>query len=842
MDGFFLWALSAKGLGELGGLLLRQLALPRLWLGVLLLGAALSFGGESLADELAGSERHSKFTDKTEAAASQRNAQFRQRYKFAQQKLGASQGELMENFLAKPKGRISPKIVGGSESVPGAYPWMAAIVLAGQFDNVFAQFCGASLVHPYWIVTAAHCVEDVVAGDIEILLGVHDLANDLPAQRIAVAEIVIHPDYRGTNLEADLALLRLAEPADVAFTPLRLAATAEDDALGSMARILGWGDLVDGSNMGSPTLQEADVPVVSVLVANATDTYQGSLTQNMLPAGFAQGGVDSCQGDSGGPLVIWSDTLDDWVLAGVTSFGVGCGSVESYGIYTRIRNYQSFIIEHMYPSFAKWLAASGAVGVWHDTDGDGLDNWGEFALGGSPVDGRIEAAQGLNLVPIADGSEIFAGLGFRARFYEPEVNFVFQVADPDLSSWAALDLAGQVLVDEELDDDTALRDMVVGTGYRMDEGGEASAYFRLRASPAGDYFSGPRTLRAGKFATGALTEDDEDHPVFVGRKSKIYRLLDPVVGEPLAVTARSPSLDLTLELLDAESFAVLELSNVDNALGVRGGDEKIEFTPQAGVSYLLRVSSAGVGELGAFRLASFSPAILTSGPSIGATQTITASLSTNDLADPLWLPTIFYKKDYRLVVAGGERILLNLISSQFDAFLEIVDAETGQLIVDDDDGGVGFNSSLILSTVPGFNYLVRVTTALSLETGVFTLISELAAPLTELVVPTVYASALTAESEFDPNFPGTYKKDVLITGVAPGDVVRVRLISSDFDAFLFLLDATNEGILDFNDDGPGLGTNSELVFTVGAGREYIIRASTFAEGETGSFELQLSFN
>src|SRR5215211_2415098 len=57
----------------------------------------------------------------------------------------------------------SPRIVGGSPTTIGEWPWQAA--LAGN-DAIYAgsgyqrQFCGASLVAPTIVITAAHCVFD----------------------------------------------------------------------------------------------------------------------------------------------------------------------------------------------------------------------------------------------------------------------------------------------------------------------------------------------------------------------------------------------------------------------------------------------------------------------------------------------------------------------------------------------------------------------------------------------------------------------------------------------------------------------------------------------------------
>ena len=50
-----------------------------------------------------------------------------------------------------------------------------------------------------------------------------------------------------------------------------------------------------------------------------------------------KGGTDSCQGDSGGPLACNGD------LAGIVSFGIGCGRPQYPGIYTRVAKYTTWI-------------------------------------------------------------------------------------------------------------------------------------------------------------------------------------------------------------------------------------------------------------------------------------------------------------------------------------------------------------------------------------------------------------------------------------------------------------------------------------------------------------------
>lgn len=51
--------------------------------------------------------------------------------------------------------------------------------------------------------------------------------------------------------------------------------------------------------------------------------------------------IDTCQGDSGGPLMAFKDNR--WVLAGITSSGVGCASPDYSGLYTRVSSYIGYI-------------------------------------------------------------------------------------------------------------------------------------------------------------------------------------------------------------------------------------------------------------------------------------------------------------------------------------------------------------------------------------------------------------------------------------------------------------------------------------------------------------------
>ena len=83
-----------------------------------------------------------------------------------------------------------------------------------------------------------------------------------------------------------------------------------------------------------------DVPLISQSAAQNAYS-QESLTSDQLAAGAAD--RDSCQGDSGGPLTVSSTR--GTLLAGVVSWGYGCGDARYPGMYARVSSFTSWITQ-----------------------------------------------------------------------------------------------------------------------------------------------------------------------------------------------------------------------------------------------------------------------------------------------------------------------------------------------------------------------------------------------------------------------------------------------------------------------------------------------------------------
>ncbi|ODM94113.1 Transmembrane protease serine 6, partial [Orchesella cincta] len=101
------------------------------------------------------------------------------------------------------------RVVGGSDSLPGEWCWQVALI-----NSLNQYLCGGALIGTQWVLTAAHCVTNIVrSGDaIYVRVGDHDLTSRYGspgAQTLRVATTYIHHNHNSQTLDNDIALLKL---------------------------------------------------------------------------------------------------------------------------------------------------------------------------------------------------------------------------------------------------------------------------------------------------------------------------------------------------------------------------------------------------------------------------------------------------------------------------------------------------------------------------------------------------------------------------------------------------------------------------------------------------------
>lgn len=241
-------------------------------------------------------------------------------------------GSEMGSTSPSTKGMHVSHIIGGSESLDAAYPFMVSV--GDLFNERFYHFCGGVLIADQYVLTAAHCSEEVVPADIAVSLATNDPESE--GTVVTVSKVIVHPQWQGdTSLGFDIALWKLSERVDMEALGVNTVTMLgqENRVLaepGVLASTLGWGV----TDIRSSRLQEVHLPVIgNDSCGNSYPRVDSFDTQ--ICAGLPQGGLDSCQGDSGGPLLVRDHEANRWLHAGVTSWGQGCAVAGFPGIYGR---------------------------------------------------------------------------------------------------------------------------------------------------------------------------------------------------------------------------------------------------------------------------------------------------------------------------------------------------------------------------------------------------------------------------------------------------------------------------------------------------------------------------
>jgi len=231
------------------------------------------------------------------------------------------------------------KIVGGKNAEVGEWGWMVGLYGAGTATPGNAPFCGGTLIEDNVVVTAAHCLRSTSASNYEVRIGDHNLLKGKigpQEETVGLSKIYIHENYNRGTSQNDIALLILNKKVKIGGQVQTACLPTKPADYGATCYATGWGILKEGGRTQPAILQEVELPLFPQSECNSLN---GGVTDDMICAGYYEGGKDACQGDSGGPLVCKIPGTDRMELRGVTSWGIGCARENKPGVYARVHHF-----------------------------------------------------------------------------------------------------------------------------------------------------------------------------------------------------------------------------------------------------------------------------------------------------------------------------------------------------------------------------------------------------------------------------------------------------------------------------------------------------------------------
>ncbi|XP_069463190.1 serine protease 52-like [Ambystoma mexicanum] len=241
-----------------------------------------------------------------------------------------------ESSSETSQSEVQSRIIGGKDSMPAEWPWAVSLQRDGD------HFCGGSILNPMWILTAAHCFQEVTLKELTVQVGA-TVIGTTHKDIHKVEKLIPHEDFSRYTADNDIGLLLLMSAIEITnlTTPICLPPIESFDIKQwRSCHVAGWGTRSEGSSHNSAILQKVKMVLIDW---NLCMDWLWTLTENMICAGYEQGGRDACQGDSGGPLMCRQLQHKIWYQVGIVSWGKGCGRKKSPGVYTLVPNYLHWI-------------------------------------------------------------------------------------------------------------------------------------------------------------------------------------------------------------------------------------------------------------------------------------------------------------------------------------------------------------------------------------------------------------------------------------------------------------------------------------------------------------------
>ncbi|XP_073960725.1 chymotrypsin-1-like [Choristoneura fumiferana] len=219
------------------------------------------------------------------------------------------------------------RIVGGTKAANGSYPYQASLRVWGVW-----HFCGASILTPRVILTAAHCVDRMRPEYLKVVVGTNQLRAGGTAY--SIRKIVRHADYDDDIITNDIAIVFTEKEMEFSSTVDAIELNDEPVEKGEELVLTGWGTTSYPGRLPNDLMQ---IQLRAITYEECKEAHKNinAVFETQICA-LTKAGEGACHGDSGGPLVREGRQI------GVVSWGIPCARGKP-DVYTKVEAFMGWI-------------------------------------------------------------------------------------------------------------------------------------------------------------------------------------------------------------------------------------------------------------------------------------------------------------------------------------------------------------------------------------------------------------------------------------------------------------------------------------------------------------------